>query len=236
MNRLLAALLLAVLATGTGYAQEATPADDEDARFAAATQAVRDRDFRQAIALFEPLAEADVPDAQFNLAVLLREGRGRPQNHVDALYWSALALLGDGTFAEDMVAELMSTLPQAAREAVVARLIDRVTAQAEAGQTGAPRKLARIYSELMAEPDTRLGYIWFSICYALGENRCADGRDSMAQEIEPDALIDIQREAGETFARLPFATITHSGTGGAADQGQANTAPAPATGSDATDG
>jgi hypothetical protein len=205
MNRHLAALLLALSVTGIGHAQDVAPSIDENARFAAATRAVRDRDFRTAIALFESLAEADAPDAQFNLAVLLREGRGRPQNHVDALDWSALALLGDGSFAETMVSDLMASLPQAARDGVVARLIDRVTAQAEAGQTDAPRKLARIYSELMAEPDTRQAYIWFSICYAMGENRCAEGRDGMAEDIGPDALIDIQREAGETFARLPFA-------------------------------
>lgn len=208
MNRLCAAMMLYLLAAGAGSAQDAAPLDDEDARFNAATQAVRDRDFRLAVTLFEPLAEADVPDAQFNLAVLLREGRGRPQNHVEALYWGALALLSDGTYAEDMVAELRDTLPPSAQEAVVARLLERLTAQAQAGQIEAPRKLARVYTELMDEADARMGYIWFSICYALGENRCAEGRDDAAEEIEPEALIDIQREAGETFSGLPFAAAS----------------------------
>lgn len=202
MSRLGAAAMLLALSAGGALSQTA----EQDARFDAATQAVRDRDFRQAVALFEPLAEADIADAQYNLAVLLREGRGRPQNHVEALYWSALALLADGTYAENMVAQLSDRLPLGAREAVVARLLDRLMAQAIAGQIDAPRKLARVYTELMPEPDIRLGYIWFSICYALGDNRCAEGRDSMAGQIEPEDLIEVQLEAGETFAGLAFLT------------------------------
>lgn len=199
----ISALALAV-AIGPSLAQVL----DEDAQFNAATQAVRDRDFRLAIALFQPLAEADIPDAQFNLAVLLREGRGLPQNHVEALYWSALSLLSDGTYAQDMVGQLIDSLPPNAREDVVDRLLARLTAQAEAGQTDAPRKLARVYTELMAEPDMRLAYIWFSICYALGDNRCLEGRDDTAREIEPEDLITVQIEAGKTFVALPFANAT----------------------------
>lgn len=202
MIRLCAAMVMLALSAAGAPAQTS----DEDERFNAGTQAVRDRDFRLAVALFEPLAEADVPDAQFNLAVLLREGRGRPQNHVEALYWSALALLADGAYAQNLVEQLLDTLPSGAREEVMERLLKRLTAQAEAGQMDAPRKLARIYTELMAEPDARFGYIWFSICYALGENRCAEGRDSMAGQIEPEELIDVQIEAGETFAALPFSS------------------------------
>lgn len=201
MIRLGAVVVALALTTGPALTQM----PDEDAQFNAATQAVRDRDFRRAIALFEPLAEADIPDAQFNLAVLFRQGRGRPQNHVEALYWSALALLSDGAYAQDMVEELLDSLPPSAREEVVTRLLDRLMAQADAGQIDAPRKLARVYTELMAEPDIRLGYIWFSICHALGDNQCTEGRDDAADDIEPEDLIDIQIEAGEIFAGLPFA-------------------------------
>lgn len=201
MNRLGAMAMALVVTAGAGFAQGM----DEDAQFNAATQAVRDRDFRLAISLFEPLAEADIPDAQFNLAVLLREGRGRPQNHVDALYWGALALLSDGDYAQDMVGDLLDSLPLGAREDVVARLLDRLMAQASAGRLDAPRKLARVYTELVPEPDMRQAYIWFSICHALGENRCTEGRDDAADEIEPEDLIKVQAEAGEIFAGLPFA-------------------------------
>ena len=196
----ISALTLA-LATGGSLAQ----APNEDAQFNAATQAVRDRDFGLAVTLFQPLAEADIPDAQFNLAVLLREGRGLPQNNVEALYWSALSLLSDATYAQDMVGQLIDSLPPSAREGVIERLLLRLTTQAEAGHTDAPRKVARVYAEFMAEPDIRLAYIWFSICYALGDNRCLEGRDEMAGEIGLKDLTAVQREAGETFARLPFA-------------------------------
>lgn len=220
MSRRVAALVMFFCAIGSVSAQDVPRIEDEDARFNAATQAVRDRDFRRAVELFAPLAEADVADAQYNLAVLLREGRGRPQNHVEALYWSALAMLGDGTYAEGMVSALTGQLPLSAREAVVARLLDRLMAQAAAGQVDAPRKLARVYTELVPEPDVRMAYMWFSICHALGENRCAQGRARMAEQIDPETLIEIQRAAGETFARLPFATLPTSDSG--SDDGQSS--------------
>lgn len=220
MNGRIAGLIALLFVAGTGSAQDLAQVDDEDARFNAATQAVRDRDFRSAVALFEPLAEADVADAQYNLAVLLREGRGRPQNHVEALYWGALALLADETHAESMVSALIDQLPRSAREAVVARLLDRLMAQAADGQIDAPRKLARVYMELVPEPDVRMAYMWFSICHALGENRCAQGRSDTAGQIEPEELIEIQREAGETFAALPFSTLPKPNTG--SDDGQSS--------------
>lgn len=210
-----AAVMVMVLTAGAGWAQ----ALDEEALFEAATKAVRDREFRQAVALFETLAEADIPDAQYNLAVLLREGRGRPQNHADALYWGALAQLADVRPAQAMVSELNDRLPLAAREAVVARLIKRLTAQADAGKITAPRKLARVYAELKPEPDPRLAYIWFSICHALGQTRCAEGRDRMAGEIAPEDLVQVQVDAGETFAGLPFADPEGAETAPDAGQG-----------------
>ena len=194
--------ILAAVATTAAPVLAQTPA--QDAQFDAATDAVRDREFRRAIALFEPLAEADIPDAQFNLAVLLRQGRGRPQNHVEALYWSALSLLSDGAYAQDMVDELLDSLPPDARQDVVNRLLERLMAQARDGRMAAPRKLARVYMELMTEPDVKSGYIWFSICHALGENDCTEGRDDATDELEPEDLIEIQAEASEIFAGLPF--------------------------------
>jgi TPR repeat protein len=203
MKRLAGAIIAIALIASVGAAQIA----DEDALFDTATQAVRDRDFRTAVSLFETLAEADVPDAQYNLAVLLRAGRGRPQNNVEALYWSALALLGGGNYAAEMVDDLLNALPTSAREDVITRLLARLTAQVEAGRIAAPRQLARVYAELMAEPDARMAYIWYSICYALGENDCAEGRDEMVDEIESEDLIGVQAEASETFAALSFPPV-----------------------------
>jgi TPR repeat protein len=203
MKRLASAMMAVALTAGAGTVQIA----DEDALFDSATQAVRDRDFRTAVAHFETLAEADVPDAQYNLAVLLRAGRGRPQNHVEALYWSALSLLGGGDYAAEMVDDLLDALPTRAREDVIARLLARLTAQVEAGKITAPRQLARVYAELMVEPDAQMAYIWFSICYALGQNDCAEGRDDMADEIKAEDLIGVQAQANETFAALSFPPV-----------------------------
>ena len=66
----------------------------ENAAFKEAVQAVKDKNYGHAITLFEEQAKLSRHDAQYNLAVLLNAGKGRPRNYVDALYWSWQAQLG----------------------------------------------------------------------------------------------------------------------------------------------
>lgn len=194
------ALCAALLASGV-TAQES--ADDQ--AFDAATDAVRNHDFARAITLFLPLAEQDMTDAQFNLAVLYKLGRGYPQNYGEAYYWGALAVLGDEAKAADLVDELAGVLPPKERDAMIAKITARLTTQIEAGDELATRKLARLFMELVDEPDYPQAYLWFSICYALGDNACKEGRDSAAGELEPEALSAAQEKTAATFAASAFA-------------------------------
>lgn len=193
--------LCAALGTGAAAAQESP----EDAAFNAATEAVRNHEFARAISLFTPLAEQDIADAQFNLAMLYKLGRGYPQNFTEAYYWGALALLGGGAYAADLVEEVGDALPDAGRSAVIDRLKERLNTQIDGGDTLATRKLARLFMELTAEPDYPAAYLWFSICYALGDNACKEGRDDAADELEPEALSTAQAETAKTFATSAFA-------------------------------
>lgn len=195
------AALCVALAAGAVSAEESP----EDAAFNAATDAVRDHEFARAITLFTPLAEQDIADAQFNLAMLYKLGRGYPQNFTEAYYWGALALLGGGAYAADLVEEVGDALPEAGRAEVIARLKERLTAQIDLGDRLATRKLARLFMELTAEPDYPAAYLWFSICYALGDNACKEGRDDAADELEPEDLSKAQAETAKTFATSAFA-------------------------------
>jgi TPR repeat protein len=89
--------ILAALALACGICTPALAQDvagDDRAVFEAAAEAMRLRDHATAFDLFEVLAEKDLPEAQFIIAGLLWEGRGRTQNFRDALYWAWLAKLG----------------------------------------------------------------------------------------------------------------------------------------------
>lgn len=182
----------------------------EDDIFAAATTAVRDHEFTKAIDLFLPLAEKDIVDAQFNLAVLYKLGRGYPQNYPEAFYWSALAFLGNGIYAEDMVSELKDALPPTQRDEVIKRIKRRLNGQIETGSELATRKLARLFMELMAEPDYSSAYTWFSICYALGNNKCKQGREDAADELDVETLNKAQAETAKIFAESAFSRASTS--------------------------
>ena len=82
----------------------------ENASFKEAVQAVKDKNYSHAIALFEEQAKLPRHDAQYNLAVLLNAGKGQPRNYVDALYWSWQAQLGSIEDAEDLIADLSAAL------------------------------------------------------------------------------------------------------------------------------
>ena len=193
---------LCALLLGEPACSQNTGSDND---FNAATDAVRDHEFAKAIDLFLPLAESDMADAQFNLAVLYKLGRGYPQNFPEAFYWSALSFLGEGSYAKDMVDELKDAMPPNQRDSVIARIKTRLNAQIELGDVAATRKLARLFMELMEEPDYPSAYSWFSICYALGDNDCKQGRDDAGDELDAEALNKAQAETAKIFTASAFA-------------------------------
>jgi hypothetical protein len=179
--------------------------DGDDAAFTVAVQAVRDKQFRNAVDLFLPLAQNDDADAQFNLAYLLRLGLGRPQNYGEAYFWASLSALGGEERAVDLVEALQALLPDKERETVVKSLQDRLTMQIEAGDDGAPEKLARVYADFAVKPDMENAFVWFSICHALGELACKEGMARTIEDMPPETIVKIQTRAAEVFATSAFA-------------------------------
>ena len=83
----------------------------ENAAFKEAVQAVKNKNYIHAITLFKAQADIARHDAQYNLAILLNAGKGRPRNYVDALYWSWQAQLGGIEDAENLSDDIMNLLP-----------------------------------------------------------------------------------------------------------------------------
>ena len=116
-------VLMIVLCLGTS---PATATDEqtkmENSAFKEAVQAVKDKHYAHAITLFEEQAKLPRHDAQYNLAVLLNAGKGRPRNYADALYWSWLAQLGEIGDAEDLASDIVDLLPPKVADEVRSRV------------------------------------------------------------------------------------------------------------------
>ena len=68
--------------------------DDSDEMFFEAVTAVKNKDYGHAVKLFSSQAENNQHDAQYNLAVLLKAGKGAIAGFLKALTWAWAAHLG----------------------------------------------------------------------------------------------------------------------------------------------
>ena len=137
-----------------------------DVTFAEAVQAVKDRNYLHAVNLFELQANAAQHDAQYNLALLLQSGKGRPQNYQQALYWAWSAYLGGIEPAKELSREIKDLLPdevlKITREKIEKNLLNRI----DTGDRSALMELALFYTELNEEPNFEEAYLWYSIASA----------------------------------------------------------------------
>ncbi|MBF0296138.1 MAG: sel1 repeat family protein [Magnetococcales bacterium] len=65
--------------------------EEQDQEFSDAVRAYERQDYPQALTQFESLAQRGDPQAQINLAIMLRKGLGTPVDPVNALMWLELA-------------------------------------------------------------------------------------------------------------------------------------------------
>ena len=178
--------------------------DDSDEMFFEAVAAVKNKDYGHAVKLFSSQAENNQHDAQYNLAVLLKAGKGAPQDFLKALTWAWAAHLGGIEAAEDLSDELLNLIPEnsieAAREAVSERLLARI----DDGEKPAVMQFARFHAELREEADYEQAYIWYSIAAAIGLDGAFEARDDTRGDIDEEKIVELQAEAGTIFETLKF--------------------------------
>ena len=91
---LMGALMASPMAMAESHSGNTDDIATSDKTFQEAVKAVKEKNYAHAYSLFELQAQAAQHDAQFNLALLLKSGRGTPQHYPDALMWSWLSYLG----------------------------------------------------------------------------------------------------------------------------------------------
>ena len=183
--------------------------------FSAAVKAVKARDYSRALTLFEQQANNAKHDAQYNMAVLLQAGKGRPRNYPDALYWSWLAQLGGIEEAEDIASDILDTLIEDDVKAVRSRVSANLQTRLENGDINAITQFADYHLKILEEPDHGTAYIWYSIAVALNIPDVIDRRDNTESDIEAKELARLQTEARELFKKYDFAPFNSKEVGDA---------------------
>ena len=210
-------ILLISLTLGLSMVEANAESRDDNEAFSAAVQAVKAGDYSRALTLFEQQANKAKHDAQYNTAVLLQAGKGRPRNYPDALYWGWLAQLGGIEEAEDIANDMLNILTEDDVKAVRERVDENLQSRLQNGEINAISQFADYHLKMLEEPDYDTAYIWYSIAVALNIPDMIDRRDDTESEIEAKELARLQIEARELFEKYKFAPFNSEKVGGVND-------------------
>jgi len=177
----------------------AGPAFAEKSEFSKAVELIKEKQFIAAFDIFLRLAEAHDHDAQFNTAVLLRKGIGRPSNYPEALKWAWLAELGGNLRAAELRAELIDLIPEEDLEKVRNQVKAILQSRMDAGDSLAILQMANFYLSVVAEPDYKNAYALRSLAAAINIKAAGILRDEIEPELEPKDLVAAQTIAKKLF-------------------------------------
>ena len=172
------------------------PVDEE---FKSAIKHVEKKQFFEAYQIFSSLAELEIPEAQFNLALLYSNGLGTPKNFRLALYWSWKAHLNDHETAIDRVNMIYDLINEDLRNSVAQTIIEELVASAKAGDKEAPLKLGKTYLGLFVEAQNLPAYLWLSISQAYGEERASALLEEATSQMTLEEVLAQQEEALKSF-------------------------------------
>ena len=173
-----------------------------DSDFAKAVQAVKDKNYQLALNLFELEAQKTEFEAMYNLALLLKAGKGRPQNYVNALYWAYLAQLGGIALAEDLIDDLTDILDEKQRAPILARVEAQLVGRINKGDFEAIPQYADYLISLLEEPNYEKAYQWYVIAVALNLPDMMELRDEMESKLEKEKIPELQEISTTLFSQL----------------------------------
>jgi len=177
----------------------AGPAFAEKSEFSKAVELIKEKQFIAAFDIFLRLAGAHDHDAQFNTAVLLRKGIGRPSNYPEALKWAWLAELGGNLRAAELSAELIDLIPEEELDKVRNQVKAVLQSRMDAGDSLAILQMANFHLIVLAEPDYKNAYALRSLAAAINIKAAGTLRDEIEPELEPKDLVEAQTLAKKLF-------------------------------------
>lgn len=172
---------------------------NSDVLFKKATDFVKSKQYEEAILIFEKLAKNSEHDAQYNLAVILKAGKGKTKKYTDSLYWAYLSKLGNISEADDLVSELVELVPEKTVENIREDVKVYLENSIESGSETSIMQLGKFFLEVVDEKEYSSAYKWFTVGAALGLENAVEMRDDIEEELSPEEIIEEQDNAEQFF-------------------------------------
>ena len=183
---------------------------NSDILFKRATDFVKAKKYEEAIVIFEKLANNHEHDAQYNLAVILKAGKGKTKKYTDSLYWAYLSKLGDISEADNLISDLTDLIPEKTVDTVREKVKVYLEKSVENGSEISIMYLGKFFLEVVEEKEYSSAYKWFTVGAALGLENAVILRDDVEEELSPDEIIEEQDKAEEFFNNFNGKTIPNS--------------------------
>jgi TPR repeat protein len=173
-----------------------------DESFRAAVKLVESKQYIDAISIFNILAEQEIPEAQFNLSLLLFNGLGAPKNYKASLSWAWKAHLNEHEAALGQVNAILDLVTPELQNTVAEQLIEEFTELARAGDQMATVKLGITYTDLLVEPNNLDAYTWLSIGQAYGIEKASSLLTEVTDLLTIEEILVQQDAAARIFTEL----------------------------------
>ena len=194
---------LLVFVAAPTFSENEEKLNEEEILFEEASNAYKNGNFNLAFEKFSILSNLGVHDAQYNLAVILKSGKGVPKDYSEALFWSWRALLGGIELANDQSEELIEFIPEKSLKDIRNRIRDSLNTRIFEGDSEAIIRLANYYVLILEEPDYENAYLWFLVSAALSQQGGLVQRDEVEKQLSREKVVKIQKEAYDLFLSLP---------------------------------
>jgi TPR repeat protein len=202
MRKFLLSLFLVVAMAPVSNAENHLNELNVDESFRAAVKLVESKQYIDAISIFTILAEQEIPEAQFNLSLLLFNGLGAPKNYKASLSWAWKAHLNEHEAALGQVNAILDLVTPELQNTVAEQLIEEFTELAKAGDQMATVKLGMTYTDLLVEPNNLDAYTWLSIGQAYGIEKASSLLTEVTDLLTIEEILVQQDAASRIFTEL----------------------------------
>ena len=187
--------LLTLFFFSTSFAQ----ITDSDRLFKMATDFVKEKQYTEAVSIFEELARNNEHDAQYNLAFLINGGKGITKNYSEALFWAFLARLGKIEKAEELTEDLIDIVPEKVLKDVREKVLEHLLVRFDNRDRAVLTELGDFYLLILDEQDFENAYLWYNVASAIGIENSGDIRDKVEKELEPDTIVQMQSASRKRY-------------------------------------
>ena len=179
-----------------------TDYDPNFVQFQKGVEAVKNKEYAIAADIFEELAIAGDMDAQFNYAILVRNGLGRAQNYSEALYWTWLSYASGLEKADKVLEKIIELVPEESHQQIRERVSLFILNKINSGDRAFLLNFGKYYLNILPEEDYNKSYLFYSIAAAFGEDGAKEKRDKILVDVDNEKIVEIQTQASDMFEKL----------------------------------